>query len=883
MSIFGVSPSSSSSVVVSPSQIASQMVAAMGVAEPTLDLSVGTTMRKMIDVIAEQVAQAYYNLPIGNEASDVTNMSGATLDAYVAQFGFVRFPAVPATGLVTFTQATSQSSNANQTVVVPAGAQVSTLGSPPVIFSVLATSAMAPTDTTLTVPVAAVIGGSAGNVGIGAITATTTNLPGIASVTNSQPITGGADAESDAALIARFQATIFRSLAGTSEMFEGTALEVLSVTAANLIGSAVTHSEQIEMPSDGSAAISSVADAAFVYPSNSFMATDLSAAVSTVETGTFALASAVNSGETVSVLISSTQVSLPTGALMTVGSTVVTVASAVSDSTSIPVVPFTPASTYAIGYVVNYLVSSGSFLVAGQDFIVSTAPLLDTPAAPTATAGAAAVGFEVSATYGYAVAFGNGYGQTPASAVTSVAVAGTSTAPEAVTVSWALPTDQTQLQAVTQVYIYGRTPTSVTLLTVLPASDLEWIDTGALVPDYPPQTTNTTGVLVQVQGVSANVVPGSLYQLQFDYLPLASRNDYAAGVLNRVDVYVAGEDPTTAAEAVAFYVGPLTYGATTNGTFSSQFSASSLSQMYVGGFQRLDGTYPDSGNIFLPLSYVPLMSLPSTIISPATPAGPAVTYNYEESFWGVNRIGAEGMSDLSLAGIEWSLNAPFGLAFPTSTADTTSLASVSVSYVFNDTIAQVDQGIARWSLLSQDVMVHQATAVPLNFYLMVVLQAGVTAGSVQTSVTTAIQGLLSSVSFNDFLEPSTVIAAVQAVGGVRAVRFMRSSDVGVNVPIWSSRPTYAQGTVVTDGTAGHAWSAIVSNLDQPLPAAGVSDATWAWAGNAYAIAPVSPTGVVTAPYAVGGDVVAVSFSDTTYPTFNGVFLTPTAQNLFGSG
>jgi len=277
------------------------------------------------------------------------------------------------------------------------------------------------------------------------------------------------------------------------------------------------------------------------------------------------------------------------------------------------------------------------------------------------------------------------------------------------------------------------------------------------------------------------------------------------------------------------------------------------------------------------------MSLPASIVSPATPAGPAATYDYQESFWGVNQIGAEGMSDLSLSGIEWDVSSPFGLAFPTSTANTTAPASVSIEYVFNDTVAQVDQAIARWSLLSQDVMVHQATAIPLNFYLMVVLQAGVSVGSVQATITSAIQALISSVSFNDFLEPSTVIAAVQAVGGVRAVRFMRSTDIGVNVPIWASRPTYAQGTVVTDGTPGHAWSAITSSSDQALPAAGVSDAFWLWQGNAYAIAPVAPDGVVTTPYAIDGDVVAVSFSDTTYPTFNGLFLTPTAQNLFGSG
>jgi uncharacterized phage protein gp47/JayE len=826
-----------SNVPTSTAAIASQMVAGMNVVEPTLDLSVGTTMRKLIDIHAEADAQVYANYQVSQYANAITTLTGSALDSFCAQFGMARFAAKYATGSVTFTQSVSVSSVQNQPVTIPVGTQVATQGSSPVFFQTLVTFTMSPIDTSVAIPIQAVVPGSGGNVGANTIITTSTPLNGVSAVINPAPTSGGTDAESDQAFIARFLSTVFRALTGTSQMFLGTALENPAVTAANTIGAYVTHSEQIEISSGGTA-ISSVDDAAFVYPYNIFMATNLSAASSVSNEGSFVLGTSLTFGVAVTHVVSMTAVTLPAGTMLAIGSGVAVVSASVTSATTIPVQSFTPSSSFLAGeYTVSYLYNTGSFLTNGVDFSLSTAtPLVANPSSgPVLTAAAttmAGEGFMVSETLYYRFAYGNGYGQTVASAETSVAVTGTSGAPVQVTVTPALPAGSAA-DGITQVLIYrGTASNGEVLAQVIPASKTFWIDFNTVTPSGAYPTTNTTGVSVTVTSLNnVTVVPGALYQLRFNYIPLASRNSFALGILNRVDVYTAGSSPTAASEAVLFMID----SPHTTSTLPI-FSGNPASTYFVGNFQRTDGTYPQVGNALVALSYSPIISVPTTIISPQSPGNDgAVTKVYETDYWAVNNVTSAGWSDTSIAGIEWNISSAFGANFLTIAP-----ASVSIPYVFNAVPAAVDTALQQWRLLSQDVMVHQATAIPLNFYLVAILSPGISLSTAQAAMSAAIQSLLSSISFNGYLEPSVVIAAVSAVTGVQAVRFANSSDV-------------------TGGS------------------------------HAYAIAPVDATGAVLTPYSStypgsSTEVVsAVTFSDTTYPIFNGLFVTPTAQNLFGPG
>ena len=135
---------------------------------------------------------------------------GSDLDTWVADFGLTRFPPELAAGSVTFGRFTSTNAG-----LVPVGTTVETLdGSQQFIVTTDTTNPawdallggydLAATVATVTVPVLALVAGSAGNAAAGAIGLISGAAPGIDYVTNASPLAGGADAETDAQLRTRF-------------------------------------------------------------------------------------------------------------------------------------------------------------------------------------------------------------------------------------------------------------------------------------------------------------------------------------------------------------------------------------------------------------------------------------------------------------------------------------------------------------------------------------------------------------------------------------------------------------------------------------------------------------------------------------------------------
>ena len=83
----------------SAADVAAQMVAALALSEPELDTSIGTPVRKILDAVAEAVAEAYVDQHLVNYAFDIDSKQGADLDDFVLLFGFTRVPAQRASGI----------------------------------------------------------------------------------------------------------------------------------------------------------------------------------------------------------------------------------------------------------------------------------------------------------------------------------------------------------------------------------------------------------------------------------------------------------------------------------------------------------------------------------------------------------------------------------------------------------------------------------------------------------------------------------------------------------------------------------------------------------------------------------------------------------------
>ncbi|NQX60444.1 baseplate J/gp47 family protein [Paenibacillus qinlingensis] len=157
---------------------------------------------------------------------------GSYLDLRCAERGVTRKEAMKAVGQVKFTGVVG--------TVVPQGTRVGTLadtllGTSSMMFETLA-AAVVDSSGYVMVSVSAVEGGSKGNVPSGAISLLITPIAGIMSVTNTAPMTGGAEVEKDDALLNRYYAKV-RSpgTSGNKADYLNWALDVAGVGAAQVV------------------------------------------------------------------------------------------------------------------------------------------------------------------------------------------------------------------------------------------------------------------------------------------------------------------------------------------------------------------------------------------------------------------------------------------------------------------------------------------------------------------------------------------------------------------------------------------------------------------------------------------------------------------------
>jgi hypothetical protein len=181
---------------------AAQMIAALAVSEPELDTSVGSVTRKIIDAVSEVAGSADVDRTLLDYQFFIDTKTGDDLDDFVLNWGFTRFAAKRATGVVRFSRATL----ADRDYPVPQSTQVTTATSPTITFATVAPATLQKGSTSVDVPIQAVLGGEASNLTAGTLTVLATPVNGVsAAVTNLSPTSGGTNAESDADLIARFK------------------------------------------------------------------------------------------------------------------------------------------------------------------------------------------------------------------------------------------------------------------------------------------------------------------------------------------------------------------------------------------------------------------------------------------------------------------------------------------------------------------------------------------------------------------------------------------------------------------------------------------------------------------------------------------------------
>jgi Baseplate J-like protein len=396
-------------------------------------------------------------------------------------------------------------------------------------------------------------------------------------------------------------------------------------------------------------------------------------------------------------------------------------------------------------------------------------------AGPTLTALATGGTIGASAHRYYRIAWGNDTGTTPAGPETTVTVsAGTTNS-----VSMTFPTPPLIAE---WIYIYGSATTGTeTLIAIIPVSQTTFVDTGLTgTQAYP--TTNTAGYSPTITSIDSVNCPDGIYDFQFQYVPLASRNSPATGITNKIDIYIQGDDEQQATDTVIWPASP------------TAFNSVAGDPMNYTHYIHPDLTRPTPGNYFLPLTFTPVTQLPSSISVSALGGTPvagasstvgamiysaesgtgtevgALAYYYGVDYFLVNDSSNLGGTPHSVSGIEWRSVANGGNFLPPANS------LLPVLYNYNAVPREVETAINLWRLVTTDVWCHAAKQMMLNTTFVVVLASGYTSASVLGPIETAVQGVMSVVGFDGILSTSEILTAVGQVAGVLAVRFATQAD-----------------------------------------------------------------------------------------------------------
>jgi len=229
--------------------IITRIVTALQLYAPDWDISPGTPEFTMIEAFANELSGQANNSVLQTYSLDPNSMSGSLLDNFCAIFGIYRLQGTRSVGSVAFATGAISTSN----IYIPLGTQVyypnsNTNGSSVnTAFQTTTPAILIAGTLSVTVPVVATLTGTNGNVPAGAISGLSTAIAGITSVNNTYQTLGGSSPESDAQLRSRFEATVFRNLAGTSQQFLATVLDNAPITQATVVGPVSTYLELLQI------------------------------------------------------------------------------------------------------------------------------------------------------------------------------------------------------------------------------------------------------------------------------------------------------------------------------------------------------------------------------------------------------------------------------------------------------------------------------------------------------------------------------------------------------------------------------------------------------------------------------------------------------------
>jgi uncharacterized phage protein gp47/JayE len=284
-------------------------------------------------------------------------------------------------------------------------------------------------------------------------------------------------------------------------------------------------------------------------------------------------------------------------------------------------------------------------------------------------------------------------------------------------------------------------------------------------------TTYDTGNLDEDGNHVHASLDNAVLDLDYEYTPSSSRNDPTGerfggpAVMNRVDVWCAGQRPISAQQSVVFQS-------------SKRFTDDNLSPYHTGKFLRLNGSRPIANAVYLPLAYGPIIAIPDQLTVGGVTYGrigaPTVGITYPNTYAVIHDDSPFGYTSTSGFGLEWAAaNLP--------TTNTVFTIGSNSDYLYNEVPRSVQAQIDRWRLVGVDAKVHAAKEVHLRFSLALMYDRSANQQSVNGAIDTALSDHLGKVGLGGVVQVSDIQQVVHNVAGVDNVRFLHSLDY----PTWT--------------------------------------------------------------------------------------------------
>lgn len=283
---------------------------------------------------------------------------------------------------------------------------------------------------------------------------------------------------------------------------------------------------------------------------------------------------------------------------------------------------------------------------------------------------------------------------------------------------------------------------------------------------------------------ATNLPNGKVVLLEHSYTSKNSRNNPTTNVMNYVDVYVSGQDVTTALESSVF-------PASTNNLVSTPTTSAYYSQNWV---RASNNGATVVGNRFQELMWQPVMELPATITIGSS------TYTLNTDYWLVRDVTLNKGSRRARNGIEWSA--------AVASAQTAGTA-FQIQYNFDKLPLSLNELMESHKQITTDVLVHSAIERYLRVALTVMYSPGYSQAAVDTAITTAVSNFLERQQFGAVIQISDILEIAHEVVGVDNVRLTTSTENGT---IYGIQELALNGTTVLN-----TWTGDFTIQDSDLP------------------------------------------------------------------